>query len=172
MMIAFLVSELFLMALEALKAVTKKRWAVISDAIIVYALVSVTVNGQQRPALSISSRVQKYMLTDMNRHRRMRTNTITMWGFWRLIFRIWNKLFISLFLNFVFSSNLMHKNIFTTTGHHIFISTLTLLALQPCICLNNTSIVNQEISAITQKGTATNKQEPPSYQMTGYLILV
>ena len=93
MMIAFLVSELFLMALEALKAVTKKRWAVINDAIIVDALVSVTMNGKQRPALSISRRVQKCMLTDMNRRRRMRTNIITMWGFWRLIFRIWKKTF-------------------------------------------------------------------------------
>ncbi len=57
------------MAVEALKAATEKRWPVINDAIIVDALVSVTVNGQQRPALSISSRVQKCMLADMSKHR-------------------------------------------------------------------------------------------------------
>lgn len=39
--------------------VTEKRWPVINDAIIVDALVSVTVNGQQRPTLSICSRNQK-----------------------------------------------------------------------------------------------------------------
>lgn len=43
------------MAVEALKAATEKRWPVINDAIMVDALVSVTVNDQQRPALSISS---------------------------------------------------------------------------------------------------------------------
>lgn len=60
------------MAVEALKAATeeKKKRAVINDTIIVDALVSVTVNGQQRPALSISSRVQKCMLTDMRRQKR------------------------------------------------------------------------------------------------------
>lgn len=48
----------------------KKKEAVINDTIIVDALVSVTVNGQQRPALSISSRVQKCMLTDMCRQKK------------------------------------------------------------------------------------------------------
>lgn len=44
----------------------------INDAIIVDALVSVTVNSQQRPALNMSSRVQKCMLTDRRRHREKR----------------------------------------------------------------------------------------------------
>lgn len=60
------------MAVEALKAATEKKWPVINDAIILYALVSVTVNGQQRSALSISSRVQKCMLTDMSSHQENR----------------------------------------------------------------------------------------------------
>ena len=55
------------MAVEALKAVTEKRWPVINDAIIVHALVSVTVNGQH--SASPAFRVQKFMVTDMRRQR-------------------------------------------------------------------------------------------------------
>lgn len=45
--------------MEALKGAIEERWPVISDAIIVDALVSVTVKGHWRPALAISSWVQK-----------------------------------------------------------------------------------------------------------------
>lgn len=48
----------------------REKRAVINDAIIVDALVSVTVSGQQRPALSISSRVQKCTLTDTCKQKR------------------------------------------------------------------------------------------------------
>lgn len=58
------------MAVDALKAVTEKRWPVINDAINMESLVSVTVSSQQRPTLSISSRVQKCMLADMSRYRK------------------------------------------------------------------------------------------------------
>lgn len=67
--IAFLFQKYFSWQWKLLKAATEKRWAVINDAIIADALVSVTVSGQQRPALSISSRVQKCTLTDMSRQR-------------------------------------------------------------------------------------------------------
>lgn len=57
----FSVSQIFLIVMKALKAATEKRCPVINDSIIVDALVLVTVNSQQRPALSISSRVLKCM---------------------------------------------------------------------------------------------------------------
>lgn len=66
------ISEIFLTPVEALKEAEEKSRAVINDAIIVAALVSVTMNGQQRSALSISARVQKCTLADMSRHKENR----------------------------------------------------------------------------------------------------
>lgn len=67
--IAFLLPKYFPWQWKLWKRRQRKKWAVINDAIIVDALVSVTVNGQQRLALSISSRVQKCMLADMSGDR-------------------------------------------------------------------------------------------------------
>lgn len=50
--------------MEALKGAIEERWPVINDAIIVDALVSVTVTGHWRPALGISGWVQKCSVSD------------------------------------------------------------------------------------------------------------
>lgn len=69
----FSLTENFLRACGSFESGDReKKWAMINDAIIADALVSVTVNSQQRPALNMSSRVQKCMLTDRRRHREKR----------------------------------------------------------------------------------------------------